>query len=464
MSVFNGQRLPADIFKLDSERLPRGWYSDKYFLNIAQLLDDLARLGYRFEGTLPDGVPRDDIDVGNLVVEMQIFTRREPFSVVAGVDEALALLQVATGYFDGATFVNTFDHLEVEAVQDGVILPYAGNPRDVLPVLRIRGRYRDFAALETPMLGALTEATRIATNVYQVLTAANGKDVLFFPARFAHYKLQALHGYAYTLAVAAFNHKSGLRSGLYISTDEQGAWWGGRGGGTVAHSAIACFLGDTAEAMVQFCKHRPAEIPRIALVDFHNDCVGDTLRVMERMFALYLAAVMAGDRAAAERYRLFGVRPDTSGNLRDVSVAPIGDKRLDCGVNPRLVHNLRNAIDGAWRTWDLPIGWEDEARRWCEAVKIVVTGGFNPAKIRRFEELSVPVDVYGVGSWLLNNSDEEGTNNDYTADVVRVLIDGQWIDMAKVGRRACANPLLERVHEPAAATAATDSPVSAIPR
>jgi nicotinate phosphoribosyltransferase len=291
----------------------------------------------------------------------------------------------------------------------------------------------------------LTEATRVATNVFQVLSAANGKDVLFFPARFAHYKLQALHGYAYTLAVQAFNQQSGLRSGVYISTDEQGAWWGGRGGGTVAHSAIACFLGDTAEAMVQFCKHRPVDIPRIALVDFHNDCVGDTLAVMARMFSLYLHELTDGHADEAERYRLFGVRPDTSSNLRDVSVAPIGDKRLDCGVNPRLVHNLRHAIDDAWRAWDVPLEWQDEARRWCEAVKIVVTGGFNPSKIRRFEELDVPVDVYGVGSWLLNNSDEEGTNNDFTADVVRVRLDGEWIDMAKVGRRPCDNPLLERV-------------------
>src|SRR5579883_2842961 len=187
MSVFNGRRLPPDVFKLDTERLPQGWYSDKYFLNIAHLLQELARLDYHFAGALPPGVERDEIDTGNLVVEMQIFTRRQPFSVVVGVDEALAILRVATGYYEGERFVNTFDQLEVEAVQDGVILPYGGSPLDVLPVLRIRGRYRDFAVLETPILGALTEATRVATNVYQVLEAANGKDVLFFPARFAHY-------------------------------------------------------------------------------------------------------------------------------------------------------------------------------------------------------------------------------------------------------------------------------------
>ena len=36
----------------------------------------------------------------------------------------------------------------------------------------------------------------------------------------------------------------------FVSTDAQGDWWGGAGGGTVAHAAIACFLGDTAAAMM----------------------------------------------------------------------------------------------------------------------------------------------------------------------------------------------------------------------
>ncbi len=447
MSVFTGTRLPTEVFQLDTQRLPYGWYSDKYFLNIAELLTDLATLGYRFEGTnrVP-GMEARAVETGNIEVEMQWFTRREPFSLIAGVDEALAILQAGAGYYDDAGhFVNTFDQLEVEAVQDGVVVPYSGNPRRVLPILKVRGRYRDFAMLETPTLGALTEATRVATNVYQVLSAANGKDVMFFPARFAHYKLQALHGYAYSLGVAAFNHESGFRSGLYVSTDEQGSWWGGKGGGTVSHAAIGCFLGDTAEAMIQFCRLRPVEFPRIVLVDYHNDCVGETLRTMERMFALYLDFLQKGELDEAEKYRLYGVRPDTSGALRDVSVAPLGDPLLDCGVNPRLVHVLRTAIDEAYLAWDLAPEWREIGRTWCKAVKIVVTGGFDPEKIRRFEQLNVPVDVYGVGSYLLTNCDHCGTNNDYTADVVRVKLDGRWVDMAKVGRQPCDNPLLERV-------------------
>jgi len=44
--------------------------------------------------------------------------------------------------------------------------------------------------------------------------------------------------------------------------------------------------------------------------------------------------------------------------------------------------------------------------------------------------------------------DADGTNNDFTADIVRVCLDGQWVDMAKVGRQACDNPLLEIVSRP----------------
>jgi nicotinate phosphoribosyltransferase len=233
------------------------------------------------------------------------------------------------------------------------------------------------------------------------------------------------------------------RVGSFVSTDAQGDWWGGAGGGTVAHAAIASFLGDTAEAMMQFSRILPANIPRIALVDFNNDSVRDTLRVMEAMFTKYRQLNDLGEEAEAAKYDLFGLRLDTSGSLRDVSVAPLGDASLDLGVNPRLVFTVRQALDNAWESWSIPEVWKDAASEYCRNVKIVVSGGFNPEKIRRFEKLDVPVDIYAVGSSLFNNNG--GTVTDFTADVVRVKVHGEWIDMPKVGRRPLANPNLERV-------------------
>ncbi|NLW16201.1 MAG: nicotinate phosphoribosyltransferase [Firmicutes bacterium] len=447
MSIFDGKRLNPEIFRIDAERMRRGWYSDEYFANTVKVLQTLANEGYTFQGEsdLPQEIVQG-VKNGDLEVEMQIFARRQPYSLIAGVDEALAILQSCTGYFtaDG-NFVNTAAQLEVEAVQDGTFAFYDGNPRQVEPVIRIRGRYRDFAILETPILGTLTETTRVATNVYEVLKAAGGKDVLFFPARFAHYKIQALHGYAYSLAVQAYNAKYGKKSQVLVSTYDQAGWWGGSGNGTMAHATIACFLGDAATAMVEFSRILPVSVPRIALVDFHNDCVGDTLRVMKRMFDRYWEHYAAGDFAEANKYKLAAVRLDTSSSMRDVSVAPLGKKELDCGVNPRLVWIVRQAIDQAYTSWSLPAEAESVAAEWCKQVKIVATGGFDAKRIREFEELAVPVDTYGVGSSLLENSRATGTNNDFTADIVRVKIGEDWYPLAKAGRVANDNPNLEKV-------------------
>ena len=70
-----------------------------------------------------------------------------------------------------------------------------------------------------------------------------------------------------------------------------------------------------------------------------------------------------------------------------------------------------------------------------ERVKIVVSGGFDAARIRQFEADGIPVDSYGVGSSLIRGA------NDFTADVV--IVDGE--PCAKVGREYHPNPRLQPV-------------------
>ncbi len=449
MSIFDGQRLTNETFKLDIERMRRGWYTDKYFVNIANMLSILAAQGYHFQPTpgqpalLPAGINTADSLVGNVEVEMQWFTRRPGKTVVVGVDKAVTMLRHCTGFWEGERFIDTSDNLQVWAVQDGAIVEGSGDPAAIQPVLRVRGRYRDFAILETPTLGILTRASRVATNVYDTLIAARGKPVLFFPARFDLHEVQAADGYAYNLAVQRFNRDHARRLGPFVSTDAQGDWWGGLGGGTVAHAAIASMLGDTAQAMLAFSQVLPPATPRIALVDFNNDCVGDSQAVCLAMFTRYRQLMDASQEDEANRYRLYGVRLDTSANLRDRSVPPLGDPALDLGVNPRLVFLVRQGLDTAWQRWNLPAEWHERARSFCQNVKIVVSGGFTPEKIARFEKLGVPADNYAVGSSLFDNHGP--TVTDFTADIVRVKIDGQWINLAKVGRQACDNTDLERV-------------------
>lgn len=449
MSRFDNVRIASKVFKLDVDRMREGWYSDRYFVNIQRILSRLAREGATYQGNdafaLPDGVDARAARVGDIEVEMQWFSRRSPETLVCGVDKALAMLALCTGYHDGSgVWVDTSHNLRTSAVHDGDFAPHGGDPSHVTPVLRVRGRYRDFAHLETPTLGALSRSSRVATNVYQILDAAAGKPVMFFPARFDAHEIQAMDGYAYHIAVQRYAEDHPHRATpSRVSTDAQGDWWGAEGGGTVAHAAIACFLGDAAASMVAFAETLDPAIPRIALVDFRNDCVRDSLRIMDTLWPRYLRALQDGDPEKASLYRLVGVRPDTGGSVRDVSVEPTGNPAADNGVNPRLVRILRAALDGAWNRWDVTRGWEEEARSYCRNVGIVATGGFSPAKIRRFEQEKVPVDVYGVGSWCFRNDEE--TNTDFTADVVRVKVGDRWVDLAKTGRAAGENPDLRQV-------------------
>ena len=442
MSIFDGRRLPPEAFDLDVEGIRRGIYTDKYFVNIARLLQTLSRLGYTHQGKHarldPTGIP-----VGDMRTEMQVFTRRPGKTVVAGVDAALAVLQVGTGYWEDDRFVSTWQDLHVWAVQDGDVVTYHGDPLNVQPVLRIRGRYRDYGPMETLILGFLTRASRIATNTYEILQASRGKPVLFFPARFDLPAVQALDGYAYWIGVQRYNLDFRAQVRPFVSTDAQASLWGGKGGGTTAHAFIACFLGDTPEAMLQFASHLPPEVPRIALVDFNNRSVQEALWVTEAMFRRYMELRAAGEETEARKFVLFGVRLDTAGNLRDESIPPLGDPKLDLGVVPRLVVAMREALDRAWESWDIPRTWREEAAQYCRNVKIVVSGGFTKEKIALFEKLGAPVDYYGVGSWFFQNAG--GTLTDYTADVVRVQVRGEWVPMAKVGRRPCDNPDLQRV-------------------
>ncbi len=172
----------------------------------------------------------------------------------------------------------------------------------------------------------------------------------------------------------------------------------------------------------------------------NNDCIGDSIAVAKAMFTRYRQLIEAGRENEAQQFLLYGVRVDTPREIRDVSLQPTGDPEQDNGVCSRLVIALRQALDSAPDAMGLSNRSLDEARRYFQNIKIVVTGGFTPERIRQFVEQNVPADMYGIGSYMF-----DGENNDYTADVVRVKIYDRWHELAKVGRQALENPDLETV-------------------
>ncbi len=351
-------RLQPEIFDLPVEKMRAGWYSDAYFNHAREtLLRDERR-------------PH---------VVLQIFQKKVAW--LGGMDEAIAILKLCT---------LDFDALEVRALYDGDrIEPYEA-------VMHIEGDYTSFAHLETPLLGTLARRTLITTNVVHVLEAANGKPLIFMPARHDHHRIQTGDGYA--------AHVAGLITGaeIGVTTNEQASWWGGRGVGTVPHALIASYGGDTVLAAKKFAEWAPADMNVTVLVDFENDSVRTALEVADAL----------GER-------LWGVRLDTSETLVDRSLWDEMGDFSPTGVNEVLVWKVRDALD----------------ERGYERLRIVASGGFTVEKIRSFEEKGVPVDAYGVGSSLIRGS------NDFTGDIV--LTDGQ--PSAKVGRRYRENPRLELV-------------------
>jgi nicotinate phosphoribosyltransferase len=356
-------RLPAATFGLPIEKMRDGYYSDAYFTFTRAVLDH--------DGHRPD-------------VLMQVFQRRQ--SVLGGVDEALAILRLCSGRrLPDGDWEPGWDALEVHALYDGdEIEPWE-------TVLTIRGDYSLFAHLETLYLGVLARRTLISRNVRDVVAAAGGKPILYFPARFDHWHVQTGDGWAAHIAGA-----------IGVSTDAQASWWGGKGMGTVPHGLIAAYGGDTVLAARKFADRFGDDLNVTVLVDFENDSVRTALEVADALGP-----------------RLWGVRLDTSSTMVDRSLWHEMGRFRPTGVVPELVWKVRRALDGAGHP----------------GVRIVASGGFDARRIREFEEAGVPVDAYGVGTSLLQGS------NDFTADVVRV--DG--VPCAKVGREERPNPRLSPV-------------------
>jgi nicotinate phosphoribosyltransferase len=355
-------RLDPSIFRLPVDRIRQGYYSDQYFVYTKELLEAVGHHPH---------------------VLMQVFQKKE--SVLGGIDEAIAVLKLCSGREQSGTWISGWDDLEVHALREGDQI----TPRET--VMTIEGDYSLFAHLETVYLGSLARRSLIMRNVLQVVEAARGKQIFYFPARHDHWLVQTGDGWSAHVAGA-----------IGVSTDAQASWWGGRGIGTVPHGLIAAYAGDTVKAATVFADRYHGEMNITVLVDWDNDSVRTAIEV-----------------AKALGPKLWGVRLDTSEDLVDRSLFEEMGGFKPTGVNQRLVEKVRGALDGA--------GYPD--------VRIVASGGFTVERIREFEGAGVAVDAYGVGSSLIRG------DNDFTADIV--CVDGQ--PCAKVGRRYSPNPRLERV-------------------
>ncbi len=246
-------------------------------------------------------------------------------------------------------------------------------------VLRITAPYQSYGLYETAYLGILAQGSGWATAARECVEAARGVPITSFGVRHVHPLIAGVMDYAAIVGGCAG-----------CSSPAGAALAGVEPSGTMPH-ALVLIYGDTPLATLAFDKHMPPEVPRISLVDTFKDEVEESVRV-----------------AQALQGRLQGVRLDT----------PVERGR----VTPDLVKETRAHLDLG--------GFQD--------VKIMVSGGLDPERIRYLLESGAPVDGLGVGSYISG-----ARPIDFTADLHEV--GGRPI--AKRGRLPgrTPNPRLKRV-------------------
>jgi len=246
-------------------------------------------------------------------------------------------------------------------------------------VLRITAPYQSYGLYETAIDGILAHCSGWATAARQCVEVARGIPLISFGVRHVHPRVVAVMDYA------------ALVGGCTGCSSIAGASLAGiKASGTMPH-ALILIMGDTVKATLAFDKHMPPEVPRISLVDTFKDEPEESLRVAEAL----------GEK-------LNSVRLDTPGERG--------------GVTAELVKEVRARLDLA--------GFKN--------VKIFVSGGIDPERIKHFLETGAPVDGFGVGSYISG-----ARPIDFTADLHEV--EGKPI--AKRGRTPgiTPNPRLKRV-------------------
>jgi len=398
----NSSTAAARILQLPESARP---FADKYFLNTEEILK-----GEKL----------------NPWVRAQVMIRKGP-GIVGGLEEARAIIEKYSPLFEHGGSISSLEDGEVFGKGESL--------------MTIEGPIQDIVALETMYLGVISAETTLRTDnvttidveavqrkMNSVVEAADGRPVIYFGARHWRYNEDK------AISAAAFD--AGARG---CSTDAGAASAGLIGIGTIPHvleNILAWKVGHAravVEATVAFDRQMDPKIPRIALIDYNNREIDDSV-----------------DTARALQGRLYGVRVDTCGeNIAQGALRGPHGPEADAwratgtpllevdhpsakywygnGVTVTGVYALRKALDEA--------GFKD--------VKIVLSSGFaDTAKVRAFVEAEKL-----LGIRLFDSLGVGGVYDSRAAkmDIVQVGETAEtMIPISKVGRSERPSTRLQR--------------------
>ncbi|WNY27050.1 hypothetical protein [Methanolapillus ohkumae] len=405
--AFNSSSTKNDRTKIDLEK-----YTDKYFLRAYEILKN---------------------DRLNPYVRAQVFVRKGP-GIVSGMEEAVSFI------LNHSDLIQNGGH--IFALSDGD----SYNPLETL--LMIEGRVLDLIRLETVYLGIISSALaiqndgqklnfeKIENNMRQIVEAAGGRPVTYFGARHWHYSKDA------DISKAAI---CGGAAGA--ATDAGAEILHQKGVGTIPHALENIYAwrdgkeNAVLNSTLAFDKYMPKDIKRIALIDYNNQEVDDTLKVARLISSLFAVrvdtcgenigqgALSMADFIGKSNAEKEEIIRKFFGLLNPISISPENEIYwFGTGVSISGVYAIRKALD----------------ENGFSHIQVMLSSGFGKIeKVREFVRAEKLLgmklfDSLGVGGIY--------DSRDATMDIVAVGNSlSELVPVSKVGRMERKNPRLKQI-------------------
>ncbi|WNY28437.1 hypothetical protein MmiEs2_06220 [Methanimicrococcus stummii] len=387
-------------------------YTDKYFLRAYEILQ------------------KENL---NPFVRAQIFVRKGP-GIISGMAEAVSFIRANSdlekngGRIYALTDGDSYDSLETILVLEAPIL--------------------DIIRLETVYLGIISSSlaiqndnqqlnlTEVENRMRLVVNASENRPVTYFGARHWCYKDDA-----------AISKTAVLGGAVGASTDIGAAYIHKEGSGTIPHALENIFAWKDGKenavknATIAFDKHMPKDVVRVALIDYNNHEIDDTLQTAAAVPPLAAVRIdTCGEnigqgalsmkdlegKTQAEIDSLLKEFFDTESEIK----VPAGDEKywFGTGVSVTGVYAVRKALN----------------ENGFEKIQIMLSSGFGDVK--KVEAFTRAEKI--IGMKLFDSLGVGGIydSRDSTMDIVAV---GETLDSmkptAKVGRTYKPNPRLKRI-------------------
>ncbi|MFA5787313.1 MAG: nicotinate phosphoribosyltransferase [Actinomycetota bacterium] len=290
----------------------------------------------------------------------ELFFRAPPdgcsFAVAAGLEPALDFLESLRFDPEDLDYLRKLGHFSDATIDYLAGLRFSGEvwavPEGTIvfagePLLRVTARLPEAQLAETGLLNLINFQTLVATAAARLVRSAGGRDVVEFGLRRAQGPdggLSASRASYLGGCVSTSNVEAGLRYGIPVA-------------GTQAHAFIMAFPSEI-EAFRAYAARYPDSC--VLLVDTYDTLASGVPN-----------AVKVGRELAAAGHDLRGIR-------------------LDSGDMDVLSRAARKMMDEAGLT----------------RCRILASGDLTEGRVRALVEAGAPIDIFGVGTWLVAGGDD----------------------------------------------------------